>query len=235
MNNQPQLIPNFITLDKLGYGIDIPIRCSNKAKRIAIKINHKGAELVLPNKNFHAGYKFLLDKESWIRRNLPDYSKQDPIDNNTITVFDKMYSLLHIDADYNKVQIGEDIIQIYSLPSQHKSTLTRFLQDKLLLEAVNLVTFLGKKHNINFSKIKITNNKNKWGSCSSNAVLAFNWRLIFAPKKILKYLVVHEICHIMEMNHSKHFWHLVARLYPDYKLARLWLKENGNKLHQYLQ
>ena len=49
------------------------------------------------------------------------------------------------------------------------------------------------------------NDKNKWGSCSSNAVLTFNWRIIFAPKNILKYLVVHEICHIMEMNHSKYF------------------------------
>ncbi len=235
MNNQQQLIPNFITLDKLGHNIDVPVRYSNKAKRIAIRINHKGAELVLPNKNFNLGYKFLLEKESWIRRKLPDVSKQDPIDANTIAIFDKIYSLLHIDADYNKVQMGEDIIQIYSSPSQHKNILIRFLQDRLLLEAINLATFLGEKHNINFSKIKITNNKNKWGSCSSNAVLAFNWRLIFAPKKILKYLVVHEICHIMEMNHSKHFWHLVARLYPDYQLARLWLKENGNKLHQYLQ
>ncbi|WP_425362697.1 M48 family metallopeptidase [Candidatus Tisiphia endosymbiont of Hybos culiciformis] len=235
MNNQQQLIPNFITLNKLGHDIDIPIRCSNKAKRIAIRINYKGAELVLPNKNFNAGYKFLLEKESWIRRKLPDISKQDPIDNNTITIFDRIYSLLHIDADYNKVQIEEDIIQIYSPPFQHKSTLIRFLQDRLLLEAMSLATLLSKEHNINFSKIKITNNKNKWGSCSSKTVLTFNWRLIFAPKKILKYLVVHEICHIMEMNHSKYFWHLVARVYPDYKLARLWLKENGNKLHQYLQ
>ncbi|WP_375359381.1 M48 family metallopeptidase [Candidatus Tisiphia endosymbiont of Neophilaenus lineatus] len=103
----------------------------------------------------------------------------------------------------------------------------------VLLETTKLATLLAKEHNINFTKIKI-NNKGKWGSCSSKAVLAFNWHLIFAPKKILKYLVTHEICHIIEMNHSPRFWNLVAILYPDYKLARLWLKEHGNTLHQYL-
>ncbi|MFU7503216.1 MAG: M48 family metallopeptidase [Candidatus Tisiphia sp.] len=72
----------------------------------------------------------------------------------------------------------------------------------VVLETTKLATILAKEHNINFTKIKIMNNKGKWGSCSSKAVLAFNWRLIFAPKKILKYLVTHEICHIIEMNHS---------------------------------
>lgn len=223
-----------ITLDKLGSDINIPVRYSNKAKRISIRINHKGAELVLPNKNFNTGYKFLLEKESWIRQNLQKFLNKPPFDYNTITVFDEVYSLLNIDADYEKVQITDDVIQIYSLPSQHKSTLVRFLKDMLLLETTKLATVLAKEHNINFTKIKIMNNKGKWGSCSSKAVLAFNWRLIFAPKKILKYLVVHEMCHIIEMNHSPRFWNLVARLYPDYKLARLWLKEHGNNLHQYL-
>lgn len=223
-----------ITLDKLGSDINIPVRYSTKAKRISIRINHTGAELVLPNKNFNTGYKFLLEKESWVRQKLQKFLNKRPFDYNTITVFDEVYSLLNIDADYEKVQITDDVIQIYSLPSQHKSTLVRFLKDMLLLETTKLSTLLAKEHNINFTKIKIMNNKGKWGSCSSQAVLAFNWSLIFAPKKVLKYLVTHEICHIIEMNHSPRFWNLVARLYPDYKLARLWLKEYANTLNQYL-
>jgi predicted metal-dependent hydrolase len=65
-------------------------------------------------------------------------------------------------------------------------------------------------------------------------VLSFNWRLVFAPKEILEYLVVHEMCHMIEMNHSMRFWNLVEKLYPDYKVAKLWLKQNGVRLHQYL-
>ena len=108
------------------------------------------------------------------------------------------------------------------------------MRDKLLLEVTKLVDFFSAKHDLSFSKIRIMNNKNKWGSCSSKGVLSFNWRLIFAPKEILEYLVVHEMCHIIEMNHSVRFWNLVETLYPNYKLAKLWLKGNGMRLHQYL-
>ena len=70
MKNVQNIEPIFITLDRLGDSIDIPIRYSFRAKRIFIKIQHKNAELVLPNKNINAGHKFLLEKESWVRRKL---------------------------------------------------------------------------------------------------------------------------------------------------------------------
>ncbi|BFD46420.1 MAG: hypothetical protein DMENIID0002_10660 [Rickettsia endosymbiont of Sergentomyia squamirostris] len=98
-----------ITLDKLGSDINIPVRYSTKAKRISIRINHTGAELVLPNKNFNTGYKFLLEKESWVRQKLQKFLNKPPFDYNTITVFDEVYSLLNIDADYEKVQITDDV------------------------------------------------------------------------------------------------------------------------------
>jgi len=234
MKKQQKLPSESIILDKLGHDIKIPVRYSARAKRISIKVNHNGAELILPNKHYDMGYRFLLSKESWVRQKLQNAIKHEPIDDKTIPIFGEIYSLQHIEANYLKVAINEDLIEVYSNIPDDKSILIKFLRDKLLLEVTKLVDFFSAKHGLSFSKIRIMNNKNKWGSCSSKGVLSFNWRLVFAPKEILEYLVVHEMCHITEMNHSVRFWNLVETLYPNYKLAKLWLKRNGVRLHQYL-
>lgn len=234
MKKQQKLPSESIILDKLGHNIKIPVRYSSRAKRISIRVNHNGAELILPNKHYNAGYRFLLSKESWVRQKLQNAIKHEPIDDKTIPIFGEIYSLQHIEANYCNVLIKQNLVEVYSNIPEDKSILIRFLRDKLLLEVTKLVDFFSAKHELSFSKIRIMNNKNKWGSCSSKGVLSFNWRLVFAPKEILEYLVVHEMCHIIEMNHSIRFWNLVETLYPNYKLAKLWLKGNGIRLHRYL-
>lgn len=83
---------------------------------------------------------------------------------------------------------------------------------------------------VSFERIRIAEQKTRWGSCSSKGTLSFNWKLMLAPPKILDYVVVHEVCHLKEMNHSPRFWKLVEELMPDYKECRKWLKENGSTL-----
>jgi len=234
MKKQQKLPSESIILNKLGHNIKIPVRYSSRAKRISIRVNHNGAELILPNKHYNAGYRFLLSKESWVRQKLQNAIKHEPIDDKTIPIFGEIYSLQHIEANYCNVLIKQNLVEVYSNIPHDKSILIKFLRDKLLLEVTKLVDFFSAKHGLSFSKIRIMNNKNKWGSCSSKGVLSFNWRLVFAPKEILEYLVVHEMCHIIEMDHSIRFWNLVDTLYPNYKLAKLWLKGNGMKLHRYL-
>ncbi|MBR3646703.1 MAG: M48 family metallopeptidase, partial [Lachnospiraceae bacterium] len=68
----------------------------------------------------------------------------------------------------------------------------------------------------------------RWGSCSSKGNLNFNALLILCPEEVRDYVVVHELCHRLEMNHSKYFWAEVERVFPHYREARLWLKKNGN-------
>ena len=84
---------------------------------------------------------------------------------------------------------------------------------------------------VKINRITIKEQKSRWGSCSSKGNLNFNWRLILAPEAVLDYVVVHEMCHLKYMNHSKAFWSEVERILPDYKDRRKWLKENGNSLY----
>ena len=67
-----------------------------------------------------------------------------------------------------------------------------------------------------YTSITVRDQKSRWGSCSSRGTLSFNYRLIFAPSVILDYVVVHELCHLTHMNHSKDFWDMVASVMPEY-------------------
>ena len=83
---------------------------------------------------------------------------------------------------------------------------------------------------VTYGRITIRNQKSKWGSCSAQGNLNFNCLLSEAPPEVLDYVVVHELCHRKEMNHSPRFWAEVARVLPDYRARRQWLKTEGGKL-----
>lgn len=81
-----------------------------------------------------------------------------------------------------------------------------------------------------YTSVTIRDQKTRWGSCSSRGTLSFNYRLIFAPPPVLDYVVVHELCHLTHMNHSKEFWSMVGSIMPEYKIHRKWLREHGHEL-----
>jgi len=82
-------------------------------------------------------------------------------------------------------------------------------------------------------RICLRDQSSRWGSCSNTGVVSFSWRLILAPPYVLDYLAAHEVCHLVELNHSLRFWRLVGRLYSDVDRAKVWLDINGTDLHRY--
>ena len=92
------------------------------------------------------------------------------------------------------------------------------------------VEYFAKVIGVTYVKITVRNQKTRWGSCSSKGNLNFNCLLMLAPPEVLDYVVVHELCHRKQMNHSKAFWLEVEKVLPDYKEARKWLKEDGSQI-----
>ena len=82
---------------------------------------------------------------------------------------------------------------------------------------------------VNYKRIRIADQKTRWGSCSSTGTISYNWHLVLLPDAILDYVVVHELCHLRQMNHSEDFWKLVEGMLPDYQSRRKWLKDNGDR------
>jgi hypothetical protein len=81
-----------------------------------------------------------------------------------------------------------------------------------------------------YTALTIRNQKTRWGSCSSTGAMSFNWRLLLAPEEVLDYVVWHEACHLLVMDHSPRFWALVERHVPGYRGPKRWLRRHGATL-----
>lgn len=86
---------------------------------------------------------------------------------------------------------------------------------------------------VSYEQIHIKDQKSCWGSCSSKGNLNFNWRIILAPEPVCDYIIIHELCHRIYMNHSKDFWNTVARYCPQHSCYKKWLKENYRLLYPF--
>ena len=88
-----------------------------------------------------------------------------------------------------------------------------------------------KKNHLKINSVKVREYKARWGSCSNKGDISFNWRLIMAPPKIIEYVIIHELMHIKEHNHSPKYWNYVKSLYPNINEAKEWLMYNGQTLN----
>lgn len=106
----------------------------------------------------------------------------------------------------------------------------RALADQAMQIIPDKVRFYAEKIGVDYGRVTIRNQKTRWGSCSAKGNLNFNCLLMLTPEDVLDYVVIHELCHRKEMNHSPRFWSEVAKIMPDYKNSKIWLKENGNDI-----
>ena len=146
----------------------------------------------------------------------------------------KSHALNKVKIDYNDqcftiylpVGFEEDNSELIRL------TLTEWMKKKALKKVNNYVALHADKYNLVPRYIKIKTQKSRWGSCGIHNDINLNWLLILAPSEVMEYVVVHELCHIKERNHSARFWQLVAAHVPDYQRQRNWLRQNGMSLMQ---
>ncbi|MDD4013503.1 MAG: SprT family zinc-dependent metalloprotease [Candidatus Omnitrophica bacterium] len=89
------------------------------------------------------------------------------------------------------------------------------------------VRYYAGRHGLEFSGIRISNARKRWGSCGAKGKLSFSWRIVMAPMNVVDYVVVHELAHLVEKNHRSGFWAKVRGMLPEYRLAKAWLKREG--------
>ena len=112
-------------------------------------------------------------------------------------------------------------------PKKLSEAQLRELAERAVSYIPGRVSYYAKQIGVTYGRITIRNQKTRWGSCSSKGNLNFNCLLMLMPPEIIDYVVVHELCHRIEMNHCAAFWREFARILPDYKSAEAWLKREG--------
>ena len=106
----------------------------------------------------------------------------------------------------------------------------RQLKQKAQAYIPERVEYFANIMGVDYGRITIRNQKTRWGSCSGKGNLNFNCLLMLAPPEVIDYVVIHELCHRKEMNHSRAFWREIEKVMPDYKKSVLWLKNQGSML-----
>ncbi len=231
----PKLEP--ITISEDGQEITLAIRVSIKAKNIRIKINQKHeAELVIPKISHLAKAKaFLQANKSWVFQRLT-HKKPEKIlfaENVVIPVLGKEYVIKHSGDIRGKTSLIGDKLLVGGRSEFLNSRVRRFLIELITQEIKDFSQPIADKLGVKVRKITVRDTTSIWGSCTKTGNVSFSWRLIFAPLPAFHYVVVHELCHLREHNHSKKFWDLVASVDPGYKTAQHWLKKNGSLLFRY--
>ena len=141
-----------------------------------------------------------------------------------------------ISGQEKTVKIVEDHLVVTSIVDRpiDRKVIKTLLEEWYLREALKVLKFrtneLAKKMKVEPRGMKVKNYISKWGSCTIDHKISYNWRIIMAPDDIIDYLIVHELSHIFEPNHSKNFWQHVGNYCEDFQTKRKWLRENGHKL-----
>ena len=223
--------------------INYTIKRSRKRKRtISLQISDK-SELVIAAPYFTPIgeiNRFVQEKQTWINKTIQRH-KEESIRNkakeyNTGEMFYYLGELFPLEVFFEPFEHAGVIFwnNRFHLNAQENKDLRRYyfvsLYKKKAREYINQrIDFYSSELNLRAKSVKITSAEKRWGSCSADDNLSFSFRLIMAPPYIIDYVIVHELMHIKEKNHSAAFWKLIEAVMPEYKIPRRWLKDNNHK------
>ena len=226
----------------IGHDILIDIKRTLTLKAIAIRVKEKRVTIKVPffiNNNL---IQQLVNKKlPWIKKQLNIQSKfltlekKLYINDEKFLYLGKYYKLKILKNKKYSVNIEGDFLQV-----NIKNELNILKVKKLLKEWFREKSFIyfkketynyAKINNLKINSVKVREYKARWGSCSNKGDISFNWRLIMAPPKIIEYVIIHELMHIKEHNHSPKYWNYVKSLYPNINEAKEWLMYNGQTLN----
>ena len=206
------------------------IRKSARAKRLQMRIINNSLELIVPSRiPVEEGKRFLHTRREWINKNinlLSQKSKKYFLFGNEIIIeqtydlfakkhtFRKIDNMLFIEIPQDSSITKDDLFSVY-----RKNAAKKYLPRRAMM--------LSLRFGFEVKKVSVRKQKSRWGSCSSKGTISLNDRLLEHKEEVIDYVIIHEFCHLIHMNHSQKFWALVQKYCPDYKLLKKQLKNSG--------
>ena len=179
--------------------------------------------------------RFIEAKADWIKRKQANIRKiavtpRQYVDGDTFLYLGKEISLRLV-PDRKPALVLDGVFKLAkSAQPRAESVFEVWYKEQARAVLAVRVDFFSRKYGFEVEKIRISSARTRWGSCSAKKTLSFTWRVVMAPPEVIDYVVVHELCHLRELNHSRSFWAQVEAILPGYKSTRKWLKHNGAKL-----
>ena len=216
------------------------VRSRRRRKTSSIIISNGIVKVVVPDQISDFTIKELINKRmSWIKKKLQDESNIQPaivkeyVDDENFTYLGNNYKLKSFVRNVSFVKVSSDYINV-SLPKKSKENIKGLLERWYKEKAIEILTEKTNRYakiiGVSPTAISVGDYKSKWGSCSIEGKISYNWKIIIAPRKIIEYVVIHELCHMLEHNHSKEYWRHVNTYCKDFKESRKWLRMNGKYL-----
>ena len=172
---------------------------------------------------------FLREKEAWILRKQAERQgagiqlPPENLDGYEFLILGNRCKIVCIDED--KIGFNKARGLVYLPKKNTRKRLVEWLKENALRIFTKVTSQRAAQMGVSFQAVKINSARGSWGLCTADNVIKYSYRLLFAPKDVVEYVIVHELAHVTHKNHSARFWSEVAKYVPDYKTKRAWLKK----------
>ena len=176
-------------------------------------------------------FSFLEEKEGWIVRKIAEKKGSgiqlppENLDGYTFCLLGKACKI-HV-VSTTKVGYDSENHTIYLPENNPQERLVKWLKENAKRIFTDATRIRAEEMGVSYHSVSISSATTKWGSCTGDNRLRFSYRLLYAPKEVIDYVIVHELCHTLHHDHSSAFWAAVASVLPDYQRKRKWLKDRG--------
>jgi predicted metal-dependent hydrolase len=165
-------------------------------------------------------------------RPLPHPPGKELVTGESAMYLGRSYKIEVVETGQSDIRFANKFIVPRSHASRRKAVLRNWYIARAKEKILPRVSLYAKRLGVEFKRARIVDNRYRWGSCTVRDNVNFNWRLIKAPMFVIDYVVIHELAHLIEANHTPQFWSVVSAQTPSMERARTWLRENGQILEE---
>lgn len=229
----------------LDHEFSVELIRTNRTKSASIQLDGEIVKVIVPSNLSDQRINMLIrEKTLWIRRKLQLQRQSIPVkpkefvSGEAFQYLGKNYRLKLLSGAARVVKMRSGYLEVGAKDTASEGTLGGSVRASVegwyKARALNRLTEKTQRYasiiGVEVGGVTVRDFKARWGSCYTSGAIAYNWHIIMAPQRIVDYVVVHELCHLLEHNHSPKYWKHVERVVKDYKECREWLKVNGSRL-----
>jgi len=244
---KPARITHTPIASRAQLGFDYTLKQSSRRTTLSLLVKDGVVEVAAPEAlPSHEAHSFVASKARWVltklqeqRQRLAEVANYCYEEGERFPFLGQSYQLVVGKAPRTQVHLGEAQGLLYVLlggrsrkprGEQIKDALQRWYRQQAEVLLGGKTRTMAERLGVIVTDIRWRQTRSKWGHCTRDGVIQYNWLIVQAPEAVVDYLVAHEVCHRVHLNHGKRFWQKVASVCPDYERQRRWLRDNGHRL-----